>query len=105
MDRRAFLGGAKQFAAQGLAAAALFESLRPNYGRAEQIPKDDKRIKAEFVTVSSPQGNENIKRYPVRPANAAAKLPDVIVIHENRGAAAWHRELHGIRARWPDERR
>ena len=49
-----------------------------------QVPADDKRIKAEYVTVPSPQGNGKIKGYLVRPANAA-KLPVVLVIHENRG--------------------
>src|SRR6185437_16668316 len=46
---------------------------------------DDKRIKAEYVTVPSPQGNGSIKGYFVRPANAAGKLPGVLVVHENRG--------------------
>ena len=49
-----------------------------------QVPPDDKRIKAEHDTVPSPQGNGSIKGYLVRPANAA-KLPAVLVIHENRG--------------------
>jgi len=36
--------------------------------------------------VPSPQGNGSIKGYFVRPANAGnAKLPGVLVIHENRG--------------------
>jgi carboxymethylenebutenolidase len=34
--------------------------------------------------VPSPQGNGSIKGYLVRPANAA-KLPSILVIHENRG--------------------
>ena len=85
IDRRAFLDGAKKFATGGVTAAALFESLRPNYAWAEQVPKDDKRLKTEYVTVPSPQGNGSIKGYFVRPANAAGKLPGVLVVHENRG--------------------
>jgi carboxymethylenebutenolidase len=85
IDRRSFLEGAKKFATGGLTAAAIFESLRPNYAWAQQVPKDDSRIKTEQVTVPSPQGNENIKGYLVRPANASGKLPGVLVIHENRG--------------------
>ena len=85
IDRRAFLDGAKKFATGGVTAAALFESLRPNYAWAEQVPKDDKRIKSEMVTVDSPKGNGTIKGYFVRPANATGKLPAVLVIHENRG--------------------
>jgi carboxymethylenebutenolidase len=59
--------------------------LRPNYAWAQQVPKDDKRLKTEYATVPSPQGNGSIRGYFVRPANATGKLPGVIVVHENRG--------------------
>lgn len=85
IDRRAFLDGAKKFAVGGVTATAIWESLRPNYAWAEQVPKDDSRIKAEWATVPSPQGNGSIKGYLVRPANAKGKLPGIIVVHENRG--------------------
>jgi carboxymethylenebutenolidase len=85
IDRRAFLSGANKFAVGGLTAMAIFESLRPNYAWAQQIPKNDARIKAEYATVPSPEGNGSIKGYLVRPANATGKLPAVLVVHENRG--------------------
>src|SRR5437016_5066677 len=85
IGRRDFLDGAKKFATGGLTATAIFESLRPNYAWAEQVPKDDSRIKTEYATVPSPQGNENIKGYLARPAKASGKLPGVLVVHENRG--------------------
>ncbi len=85
ISRRDFLDGAQKFAAGGVTAAALFEMLKPNYAWAIQVQKDDSRIKAEWVTVSSPQGTGSIKGYLVRPANAAGKLPGVLVVHENRG--------------------
>ena len=85
IDRRAFLDGAKKFAGVGMSATAIWESLRPNYAWAQQVPKDDSRIKAEYMTVDSPQGNGRIKGYFVRPAKASGKLPGVLVIHENRG--------------------
>jgi carboxymethylenebutenolidase len=85
IDRRAFLDGARKYATGGLTALGIWESLKPNYAWAEQVPKDDKRLKTEYVTVPSPLGNGNIKGYFVRPANATGKLPGVIVIHENRG--------------------
>jgi carboxymethylenebutenolidase len=65
--------------------AAIFEALRPNYAWAQQVAKDDKRIKTSYETVDSPQGNGSIKGYLARPANASGKLPSVIVVHENRG--------------------
>jgi len=84
IDRRAFLDGAKKFATGGVTATALWEALRPNYAWADQVQKDDKRIKAGYETVQSPQGNGNIKGYFVRPASGG-KQPGVLVIHENRG--------------------
>jgi carboxymethylenebutenolidase len=84
IDRRTFLDGAGRFATAGVTAAALWESLAPNYAWAEQVPKDDPRIKTESATVDSPQGNGTIKGYFARPAKAG-KLPGVLVIHENRG--------------------
>jgi carboxymethylenebutenolidase len=85
IERREFLEGAKRYATAGVTATALWESLRPNYAWAQQVPKDDSRIKAEYVTVPSPQGNEKIRGYLVRPAKASGKLPGVLVVHENRG--------------------
>src|ERR1043166_4821640 len=78
IDRREFLDGAKRFATGGLTATAIWESLRPNYAWAEQVPKDDSRIKTEYVTVQSPQGNGSIRGYLVRPAKAAGKLAGVL---------------------------
>jgi carboxymethylenebutenolidase len=85
INRRQFLEGANRFAIGGLTATALFESLRPQFAWAQQVAKDDSRIKTESVTVPSPQGNGNIRGYLVRPANASGKLPGVLVVHENRG--------------------
>ncbi len=85
IDRRAFLDRANKFAVGGVSAVALWESLRPNYAFAQQVQKDDARIKVGYETVSSPQGNGSIKGYFARPAKAAGKLPGVLVIHENRG--------------------
>src|ERR1700745_1695025 len=85
IPRRDFLDGAKKFAVGGLTATAIWESMRPNYAWAEQGPKDDPRIKTEYVTVPSPQGNGSIRGYLVRPAAASGKLPGVLVVHENRG--------------------
>ena len=85
IGRREFLDGAKRFAVGGLTATAIWESLRPNYAWAEQVPKNDSRIQAEYATVPSPQGNGSIRGYLVRPAKAGGKLPGVLVVHENRG--------------------
>jgi carboxymethylenebutenolidase len=91
ISRRAFMDGVQRFAVGGLAAAAIIEALMPNYAQGQQVSKTDDRIKATYETVPSPQGNGSIKGYLVRPASAdtrsekPAKLPGVIVVHENRG--------------------
>jgi carboxymethylenebutenolidase len=86
IDRRAFLDRAARFATGGVTAAMLLESLAPNYAWAQQVPKDDARIKTERATVASPQGNEKISGLFVQPAKPSkAKLPGILVIHENRG--------------------
>ena len=84
IDRRAFLDGAARFAKGGLTAVAIWESLRPNYAWADQVAKDDTRIRTEYATVQSPKGNGSIRGYLVRPAKEG-KWPGVLVIHENRG--------------------
>ena len=84
IDRRTFLDRAVKFAVGGLTVAAIFEGLKPNYAWAQQVPPDDKRIKVGYEVVQSPAGNGSIKGYLARPAQGK-KLPEVLVIHENRG--------------------
>jgi carboxymethylenebutenolidase len=85
LSRRDFLDRAGKYAVGGFTAAAMLESLRPNYAFAQQVAKDDPRIKTEYLTYPSPQGSGNMRGYFARPANPAGKLPGVVVIHENRG--------------------
>jgi len=85
MSRRDFLDNASKYAVGGFTAAAMLESLRPHFAWAEQVKKDDPRLKAEYVEYPSPQGSGTMKGYLVKPANASGKLPAVVVIHENRG--------------------
>ena len=85
LPRRDFLDRAAKYAVGGFTAAAMLESLSPNYAWAEQIAKNDTRIKAEYPTYSSPRGSGTVRGYFVRPANASGKLPGVVVIHESRG--------------------
>ena len=91
ISRRAFVNGVKRFAVAGLTASAIMDALMPNYALGQQIRKDDERIKASYETIPSPNGNGYIRGYFVRPFSAdtrdatPAKLPGVIVVHENRG--------------------
>jgi carboxymethylenebutenolidase len=87
INRREFLDGAAKFAVGGLTATALWDMLRPNYALAQQVPKDDKRIRAEHTMYPSPKGNSTngtMRGLLARPATGD-KFPMVLVIHENRG--------------------
>jgi len=84
MSRRDFLDGAARYAVGGFTAAAMLESLRPNDAFAQQVPRDDARIRTEYLAYTSP-GSGNMRGYLARPANAGGRVPGVVVIHENRG--------------------
>ncbi len=85
MTKREFLAQAARYTAGAAAAAAVLESLQPNYALAEQVAPDDPAIETEWVEYPSPEGHGTIKGLMARPAGATGKLPAVLVIHENRG--------------------
>ena len=86
IDRRAFLDGASKFAVGGVTAVGLLEALSPKFAQAQQVPKTDPRVSADYVGFESPQGYGKGRGYLVRPARSVAgKLPTVLVVHENRG--------------------
>ena len=85
MSRREFLDRAAKYAIGGFTAAVMLESLRPNFAWAQQVARDDARVKTETLTYPSPQGSGTMRGYFARPAQAGGKLPGVLVIHENRG--------------------
>src|SRR4051812_16661927 len=91
VSRREFMDGLKRYAVAGLTTAAMVEALMPNYALGQQVRKDDERIKATMETIPSPNGNGYIRGYFARPfsqdtrSEMPARLPAVIVIHENRG--------------------
>jgi len=85
INRREFLDRAAKYAVGGFTAAAMLESLSPNFALAQQVPKTDSRIHAEYLPYPSPEGSGTMRGYFARPANASRKLPGVVVIHENRG--------------------
>jgi carboxymethylenebutenolidase len=85
IDRRGFLSRAAKFAVGGVTAAALLDALSPRFAEAQQVPKDDKRLRTESVEYESPHGSGKMRGYLVRPAQAKGRLPAVLVVHENRG--------------------
>jgi carboxymethylenebutenolidase len=86
IDRRSFMSRVNKVAVSTVAAAAIVDQLMPNYAAAQQVSPTDARLKTEYATVQSPNGNGSIKGYLARPSKAGNnKLPSILVVHENRG--------------------
>jgi carboxymethylenebutenolidase len=85
VDRRGFLDRAAKFAVGGMTAGMLLDALNPTFAEAQQVAKDDERIRAEYLEYPSSQGSGSAKGYYVRPAAAKGRLPGILVVHENRG--------------------
>jgi carboxymethylenebutenolidase len=85
IDRRGFLDRAAKFAVAGMTAAMLLDALNPKFVEAQQVPKDDRRLKTQYVDYESPQGSGKMRAYLARPSDATGKLPGILVVHENRG--------------------
>ena len=90
IDRRTFMDRLGRLAVGGVTAAMLAEVLMPRYATALQLREDDARIVGSRITYDSPDGagkqGKQMGAYLVRPANpTAAKLPAIVVVHENRG--------------------
>ena len=68
-----------------MTAAAVLESLQPNYALAAQVAPDDPAIRTETAEYASPEGTGTIRGLMARPAGATGPLPAVLVVHENRG--------------------
>src|SRR5690606_21088018 len=80
-----FLDRATKFAAGPVTAAMLLDGLNPKCAEAQQVPKDDPRLRTEYLEYPSPNGNGTMRGYLAVPAKSAGKLPGVLVVHENRG--------------------
>ncbi len=112
IDRRSFMSRVNKVAVSTVAAAAIVDQLMPNYAAAQQVSPSDARLKTEYATVPSPNGNGSIKGYLARPASAGTnKLPSILVVHENRGLNPHIEDvarrlalgqLHGVCAGWLD---
>jgi len=85
LDRRQFLKKLTLVAGGAAAAHALLPLVERNWAEAQLIAKDDARLMVEDMKYSGETGE--VRAVFVRP-KGDAKLPGVIVIHENRGLNA-----------------
>ncbi len=82
LDRRLFLERLAQLVGSSAVAATLMASLRSNYALAETVAANDARL--AMARVAMPGSSGPVKGYLARP-KGDAKLPGIIVIHQNRG--------------------
>ena len=85
IGRRDFIEQVSEYAVGGLTAAAILEYLSPKYAEAQQVKADDPRLRSEYIEYASPKGAGKMRGLLSRPANNEAKLPGIVVVHENRG--------------------
>jgi carboxymethylenebutenolidase len=85
LSRRGFLDQAGRFAGSPAAAAAMLAALSPQFAAAQMVAPTDPRIATQRQAFDSPQGNGHVVGLLAVPAKATARLPMVLVVHENRG--------------------
>ena len=85
LGRRDFLRRLSVLAGGTVAANSLLALLENTYARADLVPKDDPRLITEDIKYPGATGEVRAK---LAKPKGDAKLPGVIVIHENRGLNA-----------------
>lgn len=85
LNRRDFFTAMAGLAVNATLATTFINSMLPNYALAQQVSFNDAEITASYQKFASPQGHGEGRGYLVKPKNATAALPVVLVIHENRG--------------------
>jgi carboxymethylenebutenolidase len=82
LPRRVFMERLTKLAGSTAAATTIASLIGPNYAKAAIVAPDDSRLVSKMITYPGKTGP--VKAYHVRP-KGDAKLPAIVVIHENRG--------------------
>jgi carboxymethylenebutenolidase len=82
LDRRLFIEQVTKLVGSSALAMTMMAALRSDYARAATIAADDARLAIQ--NVSMPGSSGAVKAYLARPKDDA-KLPGIVVIHQNRG--------------------
>ena len=92
MDRRAFMAELTRIAGGTAAASTLLMGIAADPAAAAIVAEDDPRLQARTIEWELIPGRK-MRGYGAAPVGAAANLPMVIVIHENRGLNAHIRDV------------
>ncbi len=85
IDRKRFLEKLSAYAVGGLTVSSLLSFMLPNYRDTLHVQPDDPRLHSEFIEYNSSKGGGKIRGLLSRPVDADARLPGIVVVHENRG--------------------
>jgi carboxymethylenebutenolidase len=85
LERRDFIEKLSVYAVGGLTVPAILEYLMPKYEERLEVLPNDPRLNSAYVEYTSEKGGGTIKGLLSRPVDNKAKLPGVVVVHENRG--------------------
>jgi carboxymethylenebutenolidase len=83
LDRRRLIERLAQVAGGTAAATAIVRLIEADPAHAAIVPADDPRLETSRVPFPGESGE--MRGYLARPAGASAKLPGVVIVHENRG--------------------
>lgn len=85
IDRRQFAEKLSLYAIGGLTVSSLMSFMMPDYVEKIQVTANDPRLDSGYIEYDSPKGGGTIKGLLSQPAGNTAKLPGIVVVHENRG--------------------
>ena len=85
ITKREFIAQAGRYTAAGVTGAMILDQLQPNYAQAQQVPPDDPAIETMQADYESPDGHGTIRGLMAQPSGSEGPLPEVLVVHENRG--------------------
>ncbi|MBG7611253.1 dienelactone hydrolase family protein [Polaribacter sp. BAL334] len=85
ITRKEFLEKLSLYAVGAITLPALLSFISPNYTDFIVVNENDPRLNSGYISYDSPKGGGTIKGLLSMPKDAKAKLPGIIVVHENRG--------------------
>lgn len=92
LDRRAFMAELSRIAGGTAAAGVLLAAIAADPASAAVVAEDDERLQTRSIEWELIPGRR-MSGYGAAPVGAAAGLPMVVVIHENRGLNAHIRDI------------
>lgn len=85
IDRRGFIERLSLYAVGSVTVASLLSFMSPNYRDTLMVAPDNPDLDSDYIEYDSPKGGGTIRGLLSKPKSHTAKLPGIVVVHENRG--------------------